>query len=183
MPRSCCYPRWPTAWKIPRQADHRALVASHVAQPLLRGCRLPVMARLRHGGWGGALPLCSNLQTSSCSAIATASSTSMPRYLTLAEPGGICISARVYDYVCGRIDVAFDDLGKQAVKNKNDAGHATFKPRRCRRISEMLSAVGDLEYYKADSARPPAGATFQSSLGCGLHSASPNCPARAKGSA
>ena len=34
----------------------------------------------------------------------------------LAEPGGICVSARVYDYVRGRLDVAFDDLGRQAVR-------------------------------------------------------------------
>lgn len=41
----------------------------------------------------------------------------------LAEPGGICVSARVYDYVRGRLDVAFDDLGRQAVKNIAEAVH------------------------------------------------------------
>jgi len=35
----------------------------------------------------------------------------------LAEPGGICISAAVYDQVRDRIELSFEDLGEQAVKN------------------------------------------------------------------
>src|SRR6201984_41119 len=35
----------------------------------------------------------------------------------LAEPGGICISARVQEDVVGRLDLAFDDLGEQSLKN------------------------------------------------------------------
>ncbi len=35
----------------------------------------------------------------------------------LAEPGGICISGKVYDEVHSRLDFAYDDLGKQRVKN------------------------------------------------------------------
>ncbi len=35
----------------------------------------------------------------------------------LAEPGGICISAKVYDEVHGKLDFAYDDLGKKRVKN------------------------------------------------------------------
>ena len=35
----------------------------------------------------------------------------------LAEPGGICISGGVYDQVRDRIDLAFQDLGDQEVKN------------------------------------------------------------------
>jgi len=35
----------------------------------------------------------------------------------LAEPGGICISAKVYDEVCGKIDVTFTDLGDKQLKN------------------------------------------------------------------
>jgi len=42
------------------------------------------------------------------------------RLEALAEPGGICISATVHDYVRGRLDVAFDDLGSQQVKNIAD---------------------------------------------------------------
>src|SRR4051812_23460469 len=35
----------------------------------------------------------------------------------LAEPGGICVSGRVQSDAMGRIDIAFDDLGPQQVKN------------------------------------------------------------------
>ena len=35
----------------------------------------------------------------------------------LAEPGGICVSARVQEDVAGRIDLTFDDLGEQSLKN------------------------------------------------------------------
>src|SRR4051794_7948070 len=35
----------------------------------------------------------------------------------LAEPGGICVSDRVQSDTVGKIDVAFDDLGPQQVKN------------------------------------------------------------------
>ena len=35
----------------------------------------------------------------------------------LAEPGGICVSGKVYEEVRDRTDFAFEDLGEQAVKN------------------------------------------------------------------
>ena len=35
----------------------------------------------------------------------------------LAEPGGICVSARVQEDVAGRLDLTFDDLGDQRLKN------------------------------------------------------------------
>jgi TolB-like protein/class 3 adenylate cyclase len=35
----------------------------------------------------------------------------------LADPGGICLSARVQEDAAGRLDVAFDDLGEQSFKN------------------------------------------------------------------
>jgi adenylate cyclase len=35
----------------------------------------------------------------------------------LAEPGGICVSARVQEDVAGRLDLAFEDMGEQALKN------------------------------------------------------------------
>src|SRR4029077_20637690 len=35
----------------------------------------------------------------------------------LAEPGGICVSARVQEDVTGRLDLTFDDLGEQSLKN------------------------------------------------------------------
>src|SRR5438067_12516714 len=39
------------------------------------------------------------------------------RLEALAEPGGICVSAVVRDQVRDRLDIAFDDLGEQQVKN------------------------------------------------------------------
>jgi len=35
----------------------------------------------------------------------------------LADPGGICVSSRVQEDAAGRLDIAFDDLGKQNLKN------------------------------------------------------------------
>ena len=35
----------------------------------------------------------------------------------LANPGGICVSSRVQEDAAGRLDIAFDDLGKQNLKN------------------------------------------------------------------
>src|SRR4029077_1226805 len=35
----------------------------------------------------------------------------------LAEPGGICVSARVQEDVAGRLDLMFDDIGEQNLKN------------------------------------------------------------------
>ena len=39
------------------------------------------------------------------------------RLEALAEPGGICISAKVHDEVRGKIDATFDDCGDQQLKN------------------------------------------------------------------
>src|SRR4051794_38808969 len=35
----------------------------------------------------------------------------------LAEPGGICVSARVQEDAAGRLDLAFEDMGDQSLKN------------------------------------------------------------------
>jgi TolB-like protein len=35
----------------------------------------------------------------------------------IAEPGGICVSARVQEYAQGRIDITFEDAGEQRLKN------------------------------------------------------------------
>jgi TolB-like protein/class 3 adenylate cyclase len=39
------------------------------------------------------------------------------RLQELAAPGGMCVSSRVYDDVCDRFDLRFDDGGTQALKN------------------------------------------------------------------
>ena len=35
----------------------------------------------------------------------------------IAEPGGICISSKVYEEISGRIDLAYQDIGEQQLKN------------------------------------------------------------------
>jgi adenylate cyclase len=39
------------------------------------------------------------------------------RLEALAEPGGICVSARVQEDAAGRLDLTFDDIGEQSLKN------------------------------------------------------------------
>jgi adenylate cyclase len=39
------------------------------------------------------------------------------RLEALAEPGGICVSARVQEDATGRLDLTFEDMGEQALKN------------------------------------------------------------------
>jgi len=39
------------------------------------------------------------------------------RLEALAEPGGICVSARVQEDAAGKLDLAFEDLGDQSLKN------------------------------------------------------------------
>ena len=39
------------------------------------------------------------------------------RIESVSEGGGICISGTVYDHVENKLNVSFDDLGEQSVKN------------------------------------------------------------------
>jgi adenylate cyclase len=39
------------------------------------------------------------------------------RLETLAKPGGICVSARVQEDAAGKLDLAFEDMGEQTLKN------------------------------------------------------------------
>ncbi len=39
------------------------------------------------------------------------------RLETIAEPGGICISSSVYDQITGKLDLGFQDIGDQTLKN------------------------------------------------------------------
>ena len=39
------------------------------------------------------------------------------RLESLAEPGGICISDKVYAEVRGKSDLSYDDMGEQQLKN------------------------------------------------------------------
>src|SRR5467141_3974808 len=40
------------------------------------------------------------------------------RLEALADPGGICVSARVQEDAAGRLDLTFDDLGEQSLKDR-----------------------------------------------------------------
>src|SRR6516165_5341981 len=40
-----------------------------------------------------------------------------PRLEALAEPGGICVAARVQEDAAGKLDLAFEDIGEQQLKN------------------------------------------------------------------
>lgn len=51
------------------------------------------------------------------------------RLQTLAAPGGICISGNVHEHLGNALDIAFDDLGEQSVKNLD-------RPVRCYRVHE-----------------------------------------------
>jgi adenylate cyclase len=54
------------------------------------------------------------------------------RLETLAAPGGICVSARVQEDAAGRLDISFEDMGEQALKN-------IARPVRVYRVSNTLS--------------------------------------------
>jgi adenylate cyclase len=58
------------------------------------------------------------------------------RLEALAEPGGICVSATVREQVHGSLDVGFDDIGEQKVKN-------IARPIRVFRVSLESSATTD----------------------------------------
>ena len=55
------------------------------------------------------------------------------RLEALAEPGGICVSGRVQEDVHGKLDIAFEDMGEQQLKN-------IARPVRVYRVSVGASA-------------------------------------------
>lgn len=57
------------------------------------------------------------------------------RMQSLAKPGGICISGNVHEHLGNALDVAFDDLGEQTIKN-------LARPIRCYRVSETALKPG-----------------------------------------
>src|SRR3989442_15836787 len=52
-----------------------------------------------------------------CDAMVGMAAYALPRLEALAEPGGIYVSAAVRDQVGDRLEIAFEDLGEQSVKN------------------------------------------------------------------
>ncbi|MFW6028356.1 MAG: adenylate/guanylate cyclase domain-containing protein [bacterium] len=71
------------------------------------------------------------------------------RIESLAEPGGICISGRVYEYVKGRLDVAFEDLGEQTVKNITEPLHVYRV-----RLEGLPARSSDAESLSAKHSKP-----------------------------
>ena len=65
----------------------------------------------------------------------------------LADPGGICVSARVQEDAAGRLDLTFEDLGEQALKN-------IARPVRVYRV--RLAADGKHANRFADRERTPS---------------------------
>ena len=59
------------------------------------------------------------------------------RLETLAEPGGICISSSVYDQITGKLDLGFQDIGEQTLKNIS-------RPIRVYRVSGAAAPVRPL---------------------------------------
>ena len=69
------------------------------------------------------------------------------RLETLAEPGGICVSAKIYAETSGKVAAVFEDLGEQPLKNiarPVPAFGLSRVPRRSRhlRTQERNAAVG-----------------------------------------
>jgi len=71
------------------------------------------------------------------------------RMESLAEPGGICVSGKVFDEIAGKVDLAVEDLGPQQVKNIAD-------PIRAVRISSAGSDRPATSSARPDSERSPA---------------------------
>ena len=66
----------------------------------------------------------------------------------LAEPGGICVSGNVYEHIDRSLDVKFEDLGEQSVKNID-------RPVRCHRVHlEPDAAEGALSSNQINSPSP-----------------------------
>lgn len=68
------------------------------------------------------------------------------RLESIAEPGGICISSSVYDQVTGKLDLGFEDIGEQALKNIS-------RPIRAYRVSGTAKPQGQ-------PASPPQGHAY-----------------------
>ncbi len=79
------------------------------------------------------------------------------RLEALAEPGGICVSARVQEDAAGRLDLAFEDLGEQQLKN-------IARPVRVYRVGlksphpnpPPLAGEGSARSARVGAAEPPA---------------------------
>ena len=71
------------------------------------------------------------------------------RLETMAEPGGICISSSVYDQITGKLDLGFQDIGNQTLKNIS-------RPIHVYRVSGAGTPLRALLAPEIPAAAPPA---------------------------
>jgi class 3 adenylate cyclase len=71
----------------------------------------------------------------------------------IAEPGGVCISDDVRRQVRGKIDIAFDDMGWQSLKNIRD-------PVRAWRVRPLQATGAGSDEYRAPQDTPSASMLF-----------------------
>jgi adenylate cyclase len=74
------------------------------------------------------------------------------RLETIASPGGICISAKVYEEVRDRINVTFEDIGDQQLKNIARPIRAFFCSRSSRASAQL--AIGNMNAPLAPPDKP-----------------------------
>jgi class 3 adenylate cyclase len=74
------------------------------------------------------------------------------RLESMAEPGGICIASSVYDQITGKLDLGFQDIGEQSLKNIS-------RPVRVYRVSGTSPAV---RMHPDTPVLPPVAATRSS---------------------
>src|SRR5258705_2119692 len=66
------------------------------------------------------------------------------RLQEIAEPGGICLSGKVFDEVRGKIDVQFTDIGEQRLKS-------IAEPVRAYRVSSSMPLNQQFSWWSAES--------------------------------
>src|SRR5262249_49468845 len=74
------------------------------------------------------------------------------RLEALADPGGICVSGRVQEDTVGKLDLDFNDLGEQSLKN-------IARPVRVYRVSVGTGATCSPTTVTADAGRQPHSTT------------------------
>jgi len=70
------------------------------------------------------------------------------RLESIAEPGGICVSSKVYEEINGRIDLAYQDMGEQQLKN-------IARPVRTYRVNLPSEDVSEVTLSTAEQSAPP----------------------------
>src|SRR5882762_2502267 len=79
------------------------------------------------------------------------------RLEALAEPGGICVSARVQEDAAGRLDLAFEDMGEQALKNiARPVRVYRVRPESPHPSPPLQSGEGSALSARVGAAEPPA---------------------------